>query len=36
MSIAERLLAEVRCESERICVKEELFKMTGSCEICFE
>jgi len=34
MNMAERLLAEACCESERICIKQKLFKITGSCEIC--
>jgi hypothetical protein len=33
MNIAERLLAEVSSEMERICIKQKLFKMTGSCEL---
>lgn len=32
MTIAELLLAEASSESERICVKQKLFKLTGSCE----
>ena len=32
MNIAERLLAEVSSESERIRAKRKLFKMAGSCE----
>jgi len=33
MTIAERLLAAAFSESERICVMQKLFKMTGSCEV---
>lgn len=33
MNIAERLLAEASSETERICVKQELFEMMGSCEV---
>jgi hypothetical protein len=32
MTIAQRLLAEASSESERICVEQKLFKMTGRCE----
>jgi len=32
MTIAERLLAEASSETERICIKQRLFKITGSCE----
>ena len=33
MTIAERLLAETTSETERICVKQKLFKLTGSCKV---
>jgi hypothetical protein len=31
MTIAERLLAEAGCESERLATKQKLFKLTGTC-----
>ena len=33
MTIAERLLSEAASETERICVKQRLFKLTGRCEV---
>ena len=33
MTIAERLLSEAYSETEKICVKQKLFKMTGRCEV---
>jgi len=33
MTIAERLLAEASSETERIRIKQILFKTTGSCEL---
>ena len=32
-NIAERLLDEAGTETERICVKQKLFKLTGRCTV---
>ena len=32
MSIAERLLADTGCESQRLVAKQKLYKLTGRCE----
>ena len=32
MTIAERLLAEAGCETERLSAKQKLFKLTGRCQ----
>ena len=32
MTIAERLLAEAGCETERLSTKQKLFKLTGRCQ----